>query len=121
MSQTLIDDIEEIRALLVEKEQASGDLFTALRKARRRLPRRIFAQGQKLATALPLLQHPKLRLTLDEEALKGAAREVSAHLKTIDLAERRKDRLLGLLGSMAFSLLVVVALFILVLRWRGFV
>lgn len=121
MSQTVLEEIEEIRSLLAERTQASGDLPLALRKARRQLPRRIYRQGMRLAEALPLLEHPKLSLTLDQVALHGASREVTAHLRSINLAERRKDRLLQVLGSMAFSLLAVVALLILVLRWRGFV
>ncbi len=121
MSQTLGDDIAEIRTLLSEKEQASGTLSKALQKARRRLPRRIFRQGQRLAAALPLLDHPKLSQTLDQGALKAAAQEVSAHLKTIDVAQRRKDWLLDLLGSIAMSLLGVMGLLLLVLYLRGFV
>jgi hypothetical protein len=121
VSHTLVAEIEEIRGLLSEKEHASGDLSNALTKARRRLPRRIYRQGVVLADALPLLNHPKLSVTVDDKRLHRAAREVLGHLRSIDMAERRKDRQLGLLGSMAFSLLSVATLVIIVLRWRGFV
>lgn len=121
MSHPLVLEIEEIRSLLSEREQASGELAKALTKARRRLPRRVFRQGMLLAKARPLLDHPKLALTVDDKRLHRAAQEVLGHLRSVDLVERRKDRWLGLLGSMAFSLLAVVALLVLVLRWRGFV
>lgn len=121
MAQDIVADIEELRELLNTRAEVSGDLATALNKARRHLPRRIYKQGQRLVQAIPLLEHPKLRLTLDEVALKGAAREVRAHLKEIDVADRRKGRILSVLGSMVFSLLTVFTLLIVVLRWRGFI
>ena len=120
MAQDLLADIEELQELLKANAGVSGDLATALGKARRQLPRRIYKQGMRLVQALPLLEHPKLRLTLDEKALQGAAREVKTHLTAIDVADRRLGRVLDVLGSMAFSLLVVFALLIIVLRWRGF-
>ncbi len=120
MAQDILADIDELQELLKTNAGASGDLATALGKARRQLPRRVYKQGMRLAQALPLLEHPKLRLTLDENSLKGAAREVKTHLAAIDVADRRRGRVLDVLGSMALSLLVVFALLIAVLRWRGF-
>lgn len=121
MANSLEQDIEEIRTLLKEREHASGDLDAALKRARRRLPRRIYRQGMRLAAALPLLDHPKLRLTVDEKPLRGAARELRAHLEQIDLADRRKGFWLGVLGSVALSILAVATLLIVVLRWRGLI
>jgi hypothetical protein len=121
MANSLEQDIEEIRTLLKEREHASGDLDAALKRARRRLPRRIYRQGMRLAAALPLLDHPKLRLTVDEKPLRGAARELRAHLEQIDLADRRKGFWLGVLGSVALSILAVTTLLIVVLRWRGLI
>jgi hypothetical protein len=121
MAQDILADIDELQELLKTNAGASGDLATALGKARRQLPRRVYKQGMRLVQALPLLQHPKLRLTLDEKSLKGAAREVKTHLAAIDVADRRWGRVLEVLASMAFSLLAVFALLIAVLRWRGFV
>lgn len=121
MAASLEQDIEEIRVLLKEREHASGDLDMALKRARRRLPRRVYRQGRKLAAAVPLIEHPRLRLTLDEKPLRGAAREVRAHLEQIDLADRRRGLWLSILGSIGFSLLTVIALLVVVLRWRGLV
>lgn len=121
MAQSIIDDIQDVRALLKERESASGDLAGALKKTRRRLPRRIFRQGMLLAEALPLLEHPKLQFTVDEPRLRGAAREVKAHLEAIDLADRRKGRVLDILASIAFALIIVFALTVAVLRWRGLI
>lgn len=121
MAQDIFADIAEVQELLKSQAEASGDLAAALGKARRQLPRRIYRQGMRLAEALPLLEHPKLRQTQDEKSLQKAAREVKQHLKDIDRADRRKGRLLEILGSMAFSVLMVFVLLIAVLRWRGFI
>lgn len=121
MTMSIAEEIAEVRELLKDREHASGDLAAALKRARRRLPRRIFRQGMLLAQAVPLMDHPKLRLTLDEPALRKAAREVSSYLKSVDLADRRKGRVLDILGGMAFSVLVVIVLLIVVLRWRGLI
>ena len=121
MAQSIAEEIAEVRSLLKTREHASGDLAVAFQKARRRLPRRIFRQGMLLAEAVPLMDHPKLRLTLDEPSLCKAASEVQTYLKSIDLADRRKGRGLEILGGMAFSVLAVIGLVIIVLRWRGLI
>jgi len=118
---SITEDIAEIRELLKTREHVSGALADALKKARRRLPRRIYNQAMLLAKAEPLMQHPKLRLTLDEPALRKSAGEVSGYLKSVDLADRRKGRALTILGSMAFSVLAVVVLMVAVMRWRGLI
>lgn len=121
MAQDIFADIQEVKELLKSHAEVSGDLAAALGKARRHLPRRIYKQGLRLAEALPLLEHPKLRQTQDEKSLKKAALEVKNHLKAIDRADRRKGRILDILGSIAFSVLVVFVLLLTVLRWRGFI
>lgn len=121
MARTLDKEIADIQQLLQDREGAGGSLAEALQKARRRLPRRIYKQGLLLADATAALEHPKLRSTVDEKRLLRAAREVRGHLKQVDLADRRKGRVLQILGSIAFSLIAVVVLLIVVLRWRGFI
>ncbi|MEK0163150.1 hypothetical protein VWX97_02760 [Phaeobacter sp. JH18-32] len=121
MAETLLKEIEQVQDLLKDREQAGGDLSAALNRARRRLPRRIYQQGLRLAEAQHLLAHPKLALTVDHEPLQRAAREVSKHLKSIDLADRRRGRILDIVATMAFSLIVVAVLLVVVLRWRGFI
>jgi len=116
------DRIAEIAALMRAKLGARGaTMRAALRNGHHRLPRRVRGQARLLAEAERLADHPKLRLTLDAEALGKAAGAVEAHLKAIDLADRRKGWWLGMLGGMAFNILAFVALLIVVLRWRGLV
>ncbi|TDE41129.1 hypothetical protein [Antarcticimicrobium sediminis] len=114
--------IAEIAELMRAKLGGRGTTLRAvLRKARPQLPRRIRSRAKLLAEAEPFAQHPQLRLTLDAGALERAASEVEAHLKAIDLADRRKGWWLGMLGGLAFNVLLLTAVLIALLRWRGFV
>ena len=55
------------------------------------------------------------------ERLGKAAGALETHLKSIDLADRRKGFFLGVLGTMAFNILLLAALLFAVLRWRGLI
>jgi hypothetical protein len=113
--------ISRAMLLLREKLGVRGKtLSKALGKARRRLPRRVHRQAQVLARAEPLAAHPRLRLTLDQSALRQAASEVESHLGRIDVADRRKGWFLGMLGGLVFNLILAFTLLILFLRWQGF-
>ncbi|SLN55478.1 hypothetical protein TRL7639_02960 [Falsiruegeria litorea R37] len=116
------DQIAETVALLRAQLGVSGkDLSKALRKARHRLPRRIYRQATKLAKVEGMATHPKLRLTLDTPALAKAAREVQEHLRNIDVADRRKGWWLGAFGALAFNILLFGALLIMLLMWRDLI
>ena len=118
---TIADEITRIRELLRQKLGVRApDLASALGKAHRRLPRRVYRTGLVLARAEAIADHPRLRLTLDNAALGKAADEVSAHLEAIDLADRRIGVILSMLGAMSFNLLALTALMIVLLVWRGF-
>jgi hypothetical protein len=116
LDQMITDILTELRAKLGVR---SKDLAMALAKARHRLPRRVYRQGMTLVAAEPLAVHPRLRQTLDIPALQAAATEVTTHLATIDVAERRKSWLLGMLGALSFNLILMFALLIGFLIWRG--
>jgi hypothetical protein len=116
------DQIAETVALLRAQLGVSGkDLTKALRKARHRLPRRIYRQATKLAKVEGLASHPKLRLTLDTPALAKAAREVQEHLRDIDVADRRKGWWLGALGALAFNILLFGAIILGFMMWQGLI
>ncbi|KUJ82293.1 hypothetical protein [Ruegeria profundi] len=96
-------------------------LTTSIRKAKRRLPRRIYKQALLLARAEPLADHPRLRLTLDAQKLARASEQVQEHLSGINLADRRLGWFLGMLGGLAFNLLALSVLLLIFLRWQGFI
>lgn len=97
--------------------RASG-AEAALVKARPQLPRQLRRHADLLARAVGLMEHPKLRQTLDQEALGQSAEALFEHLSAIDLADRRKGFWLGVLGSIAFGMITVFALVVVVLVWR---
>lgn len=116
------EEIAELADLMRARLGVRGPTLRAvLARARHRLPRRIRARAARLAEAEPLARHPKLRLTLDHAALARAAAELRGHLDAMDLAERRRGWWLGVLGGLAFNMLLLAGLLLALLRWRGFV
>ncbi|MEY8837757.1 hypothetical protein AB9K41_01825, partial [Cribrihabitans sp. XS_ASV171] len=83
--------IEEAAALLREKLGVKGPSFEmALRRAKHRLPRRVYREGMVLARAEALSGHPKLACTIDQARLDGASRVLRAYLTEHDWTEDRK-------------------------------
>ena len=101
--------------------QRRGSLVKRLRKAGGGLPRRVVRDADTIGQALALDTHPKLRRRIDRGAVQAAHDRIAAHLDTIDPKERRKDFWLSLLGSLALNLLAIVALVVLVVKWRGLI
>lgn len=120
--QAIPDLIAQTKSLMRDKLGVrASDMARAAAKAKNRLPGRVYNQAILLAKAEPLAGHPKLCLTLDAPGLGAAAEEVQQYLNSIDLADRRKGWILGMLGGLAFNMILFVVLLLLVLYWRGFV
>ena len=112
---------DEIATLMRSEFKADGDtLSETVTACRRRLPRRLRRDADFLAQIEPLAAHPKLSHQLDHARVTRAHRDLKAHLIRIGAHRRRGEIALAILGSVAFSLLGVVVLVIVVLRWRGF-
>ncbi len=109
--------------LLMRKKLGLRDktLAESVKRAKRRLPRRIYKQALVLAHAEKMAEHPKLRLILDTPKLGKASEEVHAHLNAINLADRRWGWFLSFLGSVALGVLALAVMAVIVLRWRGFI
>lgn len=97
------------------------DLEQALRRAGRRLPRRVRGQAARLVAAQKMAGNPRLARQMDADALARAYADVSAYLTAIDVADRRKGRLISLAAAVALNLLIVIVGFLLWLWWRGYV
>ncbi|CUH64014.1 hypothetical protein TG4357_01017 [Thalassovita gelatinovora] len=111
----------ELTKLLAETFGASsGDLQHRMRKVGRRVPKRLHAAAKVIIEAQAMAGHPKLRQFIDAAAVNRAYLDIRDHLKTIDVADRRKGAVLGLLGGLSFNLLLVLALLLAFLMWRGF-
>ncbi|WP_171207834.1 MULTISPECIES: hypothetical protein [unclassified Ruegeria] len=114
----IAETIELLRGKLGVRDKT---LAASVKRAKRRLPRRVYKEAMVLARAEPLADHPKLRLVLDTKRLARAADEVQSHLRAIDLADRRWGWFLGLLGSLSFNLIALTVLALIVLYWRGLI
>lgn len=113
---------ELLRGLLRSKLGIrSRSLEQGLRRAGRRLPRRIRAKGAKVARAGLLAGNPHVARQINLAEVDAAFDEVQAHLKAVDVADRRKGQLLGWAGVVVFNLLVIATCFIFWLVWRGYV
>ncbi len=112
---------EEVRRLIETRLRLKArTLDRALSKAGRLLPKWAHRDGAYLADAQRYLNHPKLRLMIDEAKAEQAYKALISYLETIDPKERRKTRILGTLGVVSFNLILVVAALIGFLVWRGY-
>jgi hypothetical protein len=112
---------DEVRRLIEQRLKIKGPtLEKALARAGRLLPQWAHREGRYLAQASQMMDHPKLRMMVDQTKLEKAHKALISHLKTIDPVERRKTRILGVFGVISFNLILVVAAFLIVLRWRGY-
>lgn len=116
------NNIAQTIALLRSKLGVRDKTLTAsVRRAKRRLPRRVYKQAMVLARAEQMAAHPRLRLVLDNPKLAQASEEVQTHLGTINPADRRWGWFLGMLGGLAFNLLALTTLVLVFLWWRGLI
>ncbi|THH37082.1 hypothetical protein E4Z66_09100 [Aliishimia ponticola] len=119
-SQDTQSRLDDVRAQLRAVHRVRGrSLEQAVRRSRRLLPREVRRDAQVLVRAEQALGHPLLQMQTDMDAVRRAQDNVQRHLDSIDLADRRRGRLLGLAGVLAFNFLVVGALFLGWLIWSG--
>ncbi len=120
--QSIDEKVEAVQDLLKAKFGVrKRALPKMLAKTGRRLPRGMHKRAQVLIEAQKLGGNPKLMRQMDQTALTRAYEALTAHLEAIDVAERRKDRLLKLAGVLAFNFLLIVAAFVTWLWWAGYV
>lgn len=124
----MFDDQEfqrQMRSAIAQlKKTFGGDpktLRQGLRRGGRLVPRKARRAAQLIMAAQKQAGHPKLSRQLDGAALTKAFETLSAGLSKVDMADRRKGMILGILGSFAFNLLLLFALFLTVAVWRGWV
>jgi hypothetical protein len=112
---------DEVRRLIEQRLKIKGPtLEKALARAGRLLPQWAHREGRYLARASQMMDHPKLRTMVDQSKFERAHKALISHLKTIDPVERRKTRILGVLGVISFNLILVVAALLIFLMWRGY-
>lgn len=99
----------------------SRSLSQALKRAGRRLPRRLHKQGAVLVRAEHLVNNPKLARQITPSEVDQAYDAISGYLGSIDVADRRKAWMLSMAGAVAANVLIVAALFIWWLWAQGYV
>ncbi|WP_425037975.1 hypothetical protein [Primorskyibacter sp. S187A] len=120
-SQVIEAKAARVSALIEEKLGVRGpDLKRQVTKLGRRVPRAVRNDIQVLAHAVDFVGHPKLSRQVNLETLSQAEDRIVAYLAPIDPKDRRRDAILGWLGSNAFNLLVLFGLTVFVLRARGY-
>jgi hypothetical protein len=121
-SNDLTHTVADLQGLLAEKlGLRKGGFDARMRRAGRRLPRRIHRDARVIGKAMELGAHPKLRRRIDTAAVAAAHRRMRLHLKAIDPRDRRRGFMLGMLGGLAFNLLAAGALLVALLNWRGLI
>jgi hypothetical protein len=112
---------DEVKRLIEQRLRIKGaTLDKALARAGRLLPKWAQREGRYLAQAGQYMEHPKLRLMIDVAKVEKAHKNLVEHLTSIDPAERRKTRVLGMLGVVSFNLIVVIVVLVSFLMWRGY-
>ena len=116
------DRIADLRLLLRDRLGTAGpDLGRQVRRAGRRLPRRVRREAEFLARAESMARHPRLARLVDPRQTERAAGRVSRHLLRIDRARLRRDRIRDGAAAFALCLLATFALVVTLLWWRGIV
>jgi len=111
----------EVADLMKERLNVRGkDLATKLRHTGRMMPKRIKREARFLADASALAENPRLSRMIDPVRVEAAHRACVGFLQAVDVADRRKGVLLGILGSVTLAFVVVSALVITALVWRGY-
>ncbi|GAA6182613.1 hypothetical protein NBRC116594_40510 [Shimia sp. NS0008-38b] len=119
-SHDIDDKVTQLLELAREKFGVRAKtLDKAMRKLGRRVPSRLHRQAEVISAAQKLGGNPKLMVQVDGDAVGCAFAEIKAHLSSVDVRERRIDRLLDVLGSISFNLIALTALLIVFLRWQG--
>lgn len=116
------DRLSQIHVLLGEKLGLAGpDLRGQVRRAGRRLPRRVRRDAEVLVRAETMARHPRFARLVDPREVARAERRLSHHLRSIDVAAQRRNRRLNRLATAGFYLLATFALVVTLLWWRGLV
>lgn len=112
---------DRVSELMEEKLAVRGKGLSAkLRRGGGRLPRKVRAAGWKLAEAAHNARNPKLLLQIDEAEVADAYDTCVRHLGGLTPQSGSRSALVGILSSIALSLMLLAAITAAILYWRGF-
>jgi hypothetical protein len=98
-----------------------GTLATRLRKAGRRVPAGLRERMIAIEEARAIVGHPRLSAMIDEAEFDRTCAQAEEVLGAVDRADARRGAILGMLGALAFNLILLAAILLAILRWRGLV
>ena len=88
---------------------------------RRKLPGRVRRAGDALVDAQALAENPRLAMQIDGEAFSAAYDVISKHLSEIDASAERSRKRYNLMAAIAAQVLLVGAVIVGILMWRGYI
>ena len=98
-----------------------GNLRARVKKAGRLLPRPVRRAATELIEAENMAENPVLATRLDPDAINKAHKTCLRYLKEIDPKAARSRARYNMAALISAQFLLVVALAITFLRWRGFI
>jgi hypothetical protein len=111
---------DRVAGLMEERLSIRGTgLAAKLRKGGRLLPRKVRLAAETLADRAEKAENPKLLTQISIEEVSAAYDTCVRHLSALQPGRRRANMLIGMAGSVAFSLLMVAGLAVAFLAFRG--
>jgi hypothetical protein len=122
MSAVTIQQMADRVAQLLEERLGLGGkgLAAKMKRAGRMLPRKVREAGKQLAVSAQKAQNPKLLGQIDMGDVTEAYDVCLKHLIAIDPVDRKRGYLAGMIGSVAFGVLVLFIAIAVFLSWRGY-
>lgn len=112
---------DRVADLMESRLKVNGKgLAEKLKRGGNKLPRKVRVAASELAKAAELAKNPKLQMQLDHAALARSYGLCMRHLGELQKWDRRRALAEGWLLSLLTSLLVLGALIVVILRWRGY-
>ncbi|WP_138422687.1 hypothetical protein [Maritimibacter alexandrii] len=113
---------ERLAKLMEERLDIRGDgLATKTRRAGRRIPRWVRRELDVLVEALERVDHPKLAQQVDYARIETGTRRAEGWLENVDAWDRRKSVLIHWLAGNAMNILIVIAITLALMGWRGLI
>jgi len=113
---------QELATLMEARLGTRGaDLQAKVSRAGRRLPRAIRSQAHVVILSAQLQNSPKLARQIDQAATQAAFDDCKTYFNSLDKSERRKNLALSILAANALNVVIILALVMVVLFWRGFI
>lgn len=123
MEQTAVSQLaSQIYDLMGERLRVRGaSLRARVKRAGRLLPKSVRRAAGELIAAEDMAENPVLATRLDPDAVRRAYETCKRYLTDVDPKEARSRARYNMAALISAQFLIVVALAVTLLRWRGFI